>query len=232
MNTRNQVLCAWSGILAPLVMFIGLWPMAGFVPPLHPTASAADIAAIYQQHANGIRLGMILILLAGAMTTPFVAAITAQMRRIENSRTPVLSYAQLSAGTAGALLFIIPAMIFTAAAYRPDRSPEITQTLNDFGWLCFVMPFTLALVQNLVIGLAIISDHNVRPVFPRWIGFFNFWIALLFIPGGLITFFKTGPFAWNGLLAFWVPACVFGPWFFVMGGYVIKAAKQQAAERE
>jgi hypothetical protein len=30
----------------------------------------------------------------------------------------------------------------------------------------------------------------------------NVAIALLFAPGGLITFFKSGPFAWNGLLAF------------------------------
>ena len=232
MNTRSQIICAWSGILCPIFMFIGLWPMAGFFPPHLPTASAAEIAAIYQHDTNGIRLGMIVILMAGALFAPFVASISAQMRRIENSKTPVLSYTQLSSGTAGILLFIIPAMIWTAAAYRPDRSPEITQTLNDLGWLCFVMPFILAVVQNLAIGFAIISDKNAKPVFPRWLGFFNFWIALLFVPGGLVTFFKTGPFAWNGLLAFWVPAGIFGPWFWIMATYVIKAAKQQAAEQK
>ena len=230
MNSRSQILCAWSGILCPLVMFIGLWPMAGFLPPHDPTASAADIATIYQQHANGIRLGMIFIMLAGALFAPFVASISAQLRRVENSKTPVLSYTQLSAGTAGILLFIVPALIFTGAAYRPERPADITQALNDLGWICFVMPFVLALIQNLAIGFAIISDRNARPIFPRWLGFFNFWIALLFVPGGLLTFFRTGPLAWNGLLAFWVPACIFGPWFWVMAAYVIKAAKQQALE--
>jgi len=228
-NTRHQILCVWSGVLCPIVMFTGLWPMAGFFPPHHPTASAADIAAIYQQGTSGIRLGMIFIMLAGALNVPFVAAIAAQMLRIESGRTPVLSMTQLGAGAAGALLFIIPALIWTAAAFRPDRPADITLALNDIGWISFVMPFTLAVVQNCAIGLAIVSDRNAQPVFPRWLGFFNFWVVLLFLPGGLLTFFKTGPFAWNGLLAFWVPATVFGAWYFVMAAFVIKAARQQAA---
>lgn len=211
-------------------MFVGLWPAAGFFPPHLPSASAEEIAAIYQRDAFGIRLGMIVILVAGALFAPFVASIAAQMRRIEHRVTPVLSYTQLVAGTAGVLLFIIPAMIWTVAAYRPERSPEITQTLNDIGWMFFVMPFVLAFVQNLALGFAVISDKRPRPVFPRWLGYFNFWIALLFVPGCLITFFKTGPFAWNGVIAFWVPAAIFGPWFFIVATYVIKAARQQAID--
>ena len=33
----------------------------------------------------------------------------------------------------------------------------------------------------------------------------------------------------TGLIGFWIPACAFGPWFFVMAWYVSKAAKEQAA---
>ncbi|MGQ0698447.1 MAG: hypothetical protein ACT4PZ_09405 [Panacagrimonas sp.] len=232
MNARSQILCAWCGILCPLVMFIGLWPAAGFFPPHLPSASAEEIAAIYQRDAIGIRFGTILLLVAGGLVVPFVAAISAQMRRIEHPASPVLTYTQLVAGAAGVLFFIIPAMIWTVAAYRPERSPEITQTLNDIGWLFFVMPFVLAFVQNFALGFAVISDRRQRPVFPRWLGYFNFWIALLFVPGCLITFFKSGPFAWNGIIAFWIPAAIFGPWFFVVATYVIKAAKQQAADGE
>jgi len=211
-------------------MFVGLWPAAGFFPPHLPSASAAEIAAIYQRDAVGIRFGMILILIAGALYAPLTAAIAAQMRRIEYRATPVLSYLQLAAGTASIMLFVIPAMIWTAAAYRPERTPEITQALNDLGWLFFVMPFILGFTQNLALGFTIIGDKRAKPVFPRWVGFFNFWIALLFVPGGLVTFFKTGPFAWNGVIAFWIPAAIFGPWFFIVSIYVMKAARQQAAE--
>lgn len=56
-NTRSQILSAWCGILCPLFLFAGLWPAAGFFPPHLPSASAAEIAAIYQRDATGIRFG-------------------------------------------------------------------------------------------------------------------------------------------------------------------------------
>ena len=230
MNTRSQVLCAWGGILCPLLMFAGLWPAAGFFPPHLPSATAEEIAAIYQANATGIRTGMIFIMLAGACYASFTGAITAQMRRIETRATPVLTYTQLAAGTASILLFLVPALIWTAAAYRPERDPQITQALNDLGWFFFVMPFVLGFTQNLALGFTIISDKRPKPVYPRWVGFFNIWIALLFVPGILVTYFKSGPFAWNGILAFWLPASVFGPWFFVVAIYTMKAARQQALD--
>ncbi|MGE3297731.1 MAG: hypothetical protein AB7I68_10315 [Porticoccaceae bacterium] len=39
---------------------------------------------------------------------------------------------------------------------------------------------------------------------------------MLFVPGGLLTFFKTGPFAWDGLFVFWVPLVVFLLWYGAM----------------
>ena len=229
MNTRSQMLCAWCGILCPLVMFAGLWPAAGFFPPPLPTTNAADIAAQYQGNLNGIRIGTILFLVAGALYAAFTAAVAAQMRRMETRETPVLTYAWLAGGISSILLFIIPGLIWTVAAFRPERNPEITQALNDIGWFFFVMPFVLGFLQNIVLGSAIVSEKSIGQVYPRWVGFFNFWIALLFVPGCLITFFQTGPFAWNGLLAFWVPAGIFGPWFFVVAIYTMKAIQQQAA---
>jgi len=209
-------------------MFIGLWPAAGFFPPHEPTATAAEIAAIYQANPNGIRLGTVLFLFAAALFLPMVAAISAQMRRIESQGTPVLTYIQLGAGIAATLFFVIPAMFWTVAAFRPDRDPEITQLFNDMGWMFFVMPFTLPFVQNLAIGFAALTDTSPRRVYPRWLGYFNLWSAVLFIPGGLLTFFKTGPFAWDGLLAFWIPAIVFSLWMNIMAVYTIFAARDQA----
>jgi phage shock protein PspC (stress-responsive transcriptional regulator) len=229
MNARSQLICAWCGIFCPLVMFAGLWPAADFFPPTPPTATADEIAALYQSNTNGIRFGMILVLVAGALYAAFIAGISAQMRRMEHRETPVLSYLQLAGGAVTTAFFVIPAMFWSVAAFRPERSPEITLTLNDMGWMFFVMPFAVAVVQTIALGYAIISDRGNPPVMPRWVGFLNFWIALLFIPGGLLTFFKTGPFAWNGLLAFWVPASVFSLWFFVVAAYIIKAVKRQAA---
>jgi hypothetical protein len=53
-------------------------------------------------------------------------------------------------------------------------------------------------------------------VFPRWLGYFNIWCALTFLPAALIYFFKNGAFAWNGVFCFWLPLTVFTTWFAVM----------------
>jgi len=155
-----------------------------------------------------------------------------QMRRIEG-RHGVLTIAQISSGTVGVVVFLIATVCWTVAAFRPDRSPELILLLNDFGWICFLMTFAVFVAQDFVIGFAILGDKNEQPIFPRWLGYFNLWVGVTFIPGGLLTFFKTGPFAWNGLFVWWVPFVVFFTWYIVMfimlRGAIIRESKQSLA---
>jgi hypothetical protein len=215
MNTRNQLLCAWSGIAFVVVFTIGFWFLANFLPPPSPRATAAEIAALYRQNTLQIRFGMLLMMACSGLISPFVAVIAVQMKRMEG-KASVLTYAQLSSGSVGVLFFVLPALTWSITAFRPDRDPQLTLLLNDMGWILFLMPFTSFVVQNICIGLAVLGDKSEQPAFPRWVGFFNFWVSVLFLPGGIITFFKSGPFAWNGLFGFWVPLVVFFIWYIVM----------------
>ena len=48
------------------------------------------------------------------------------------------------------------------------------------------------------------------------------------------VFFKTGPFAWNGVLGFWVPLTVFCGWFisiFILMRRALVAEKHDTGER-
>lgn len=229
-NTRGQRICLWSGPLFVVIFFIGFWPVAGFMPPTAPMMSAADIAAFYQANTQMIRLGHVIIIGASGLMMPFVALIAAQMSRIPGV-SPAFMYTQLGAGAAGILLFIIPSLIWSFAAYFPARDPELTALLHGLGWMFFILPFTLAFVQNLAFGIAILLDTSSRPIFPRWSGYFNIWIAIFFMPGVLATFFKAGPFAWNGLFPFWLPASVFGLWFFVVCFLLHSAITRQELEQ-
>jgi hypothetical protein len=226
MNIRSQTICAWCGILCPIVMFTGFWPLAQFFPPHLPAATAGEIVELLSANVNGVRTGAVLIIFAGAMYGTFSAAIASQMRRIEIRETPVLTYTQLAGGIGSMWLFVIPGVFWAVAAYRLDRQPDVTQALNDIAWFVFVMPFIFSFIQNLALGFLILSDTAAEKLFPRWVGFFNLWISFLLIPAGLLPFFKEGPFAWNGVLAFWIPAGVFGPWFFIVGFAVLNAIKK------
>jgi hypothetical protein len=46
---------------------------------------------------------------------------------------------------------------------------------------------------------------------------------LMWIPAGVIPFFKTGPLAWNGVFAWWIPLCVYFSWFVVTAILLLRA---------
>ena len=50
--------------------------------------------------------------------------------------------------------------------------------------------------------------------------------------GGMLTFFKTGPFAYDGLFVWWIPFTFFFGWFPVMFFVIRKAILQQQAAGE
>ena len=226
MNRRSQIICALCGPAFAIVFTTGWWFIAGFVAPHDPALGAEAIAAFYQQDTLTIRFGILTAMVSSALVIPFGAVIATQMRRIEGDGAPILSTVQLMAATVTSVILLITTVLWTAAAFRPERAPEVILAYNDFAWILLLMTFSPFLVQFTAIGFAVLSDTRDRPLFPRWAGYYNFWLALLAVPGGLIVFFKSGPFAWNGLLAFWVPIVVFVAWFFIMAPLLIQAIRR------
>lgn len=232
MNLRMQRLCVWCGPGLILIFMIGFLFVAGLVPPPSPNLGASEVARFYTEHQTRIQIGLIISMIGSGLAFPWAAVISVQMRRIEGRRSP-LAATQLTAGGVLCLLLVFPMFALSAAAYRPaDRSPEITQALNDLGWLPLVGFVAPPVVQVIAIALAVFSDKSAEPVFPRWVGYFSLWCAVLLTPGILVIVFHTGPFAWNGIFAFWLPLTVLGTWFFVMTVPLLQAIKQQEREQE
>jgi hypothetical protein len=227
-NARAQLLCAWCSPAATVMWLVGFLWLAGFAPPLSPAATALEIQAYYQEHRNMIQAGLCFTMLGAALIGPFVAVISTQLKRIEGTHSP-LANTQLGLGMLMILLFVIPCFMLGTAAYRPERDPELIMLLNDAGWLPFVGAFQCTFIQLLAIALAIFKDKEQR-VFPRWLGYFNVWVALLLWPAGFVLFLKTGPFAWDGELAFWLVLVVFCGWFLIMFNELRKTIRRQAAE--
>jgi len=68
--------------------------------------------------------------------------------------------------------------------------------------------------------------------FPRWVGYLQIWVSLSFLPAALAFFFKTGPFAWNGLMVWWVPLTTFSAWFAVIIYSANRAVRRGFADPE
>lgn len=205
--------CLWSGPAFVAVFFGGILA-AGWLPPPAADMTAAGIDEMYDARTTGIRVGALLIGMSGLFQGVWAALMSSQLRRIEGDR-PLFTYTQLAAGGAGILVVVLPSFAFAAAAYTPDRDPEITAALHQLGFLCLVGVGWPAILQAIAVGAAVLGDRNPTPVLPRWFGYANLWVAFGFGPGPFIIFFHHGAFAWNGALAFWLPAAVFGAWFLL-----------------
>ena len=229
MNTMEQRICAWGGIAFMLFFGMGMLVIAQFLPPHSPGASAADIASIYQQNTTRIRGGLALALFGSAFAVPFCAVISAQMRRIPGSGSVLANTQMLCGSIAILMIFTIPLMVWETVAFRPDRSPDIMLAMNDFAWMMFAMTLSPFFVQMLAVAIAIFLDRSAEPIFPRWAGYFNLWIAILILPAGVIAFFHNGPFAWDGLIAFWLPVAVICVWIVRMFFLLLGNIKRQEA---
>lgn len=214
--------CAWSAPAALLCFLASLLLAMRFVPPLSPLLDAAEIATIYQQNSVGIRVGAVLMVAATMLLLPWTAAISAVLEQAEHPLR-ALSKTQLISGVLAFSPLMFASFFFATAAFRADRSIDLVYLTNDLGWIFLVM--TPGLIQPLAIGLAIVLDSSREKLLPRWLGWFNLWIATLFAGGILIPLFKTGPFAWNGLFAFWIPAGLFSIWVGAMVIGLLGAAR-------
>lgn len=223
MNDDYLKLCAWCGVFFT-VLLLGGYLTFGFLPPLDPLMSAEQVSRYYQDNIMSIRLGLFTLCSALAFYVPFYAGVTHQMIKMKN---PSLIMVMVFVIIAAALLalVVVALVIWAAASYRPEN-PEATMMFNDIGFMFFLWPATIAPIANMALGLAILNDHRNSKIFPRWFAFYNFWSALLALTGILIVFFKTGPFAINGLFGFWVNAAVFFLWYPITTYLLFRSIKQ------
>jgi hypothetical protein len=228
MNSTAQRMCAYSGIVCIVMFLVGFWLIAGFVPPPSPKLTGEQLVQLFTQDRSRIRFGMIVSLFASALLASWTAAITAQMKRMEGRGT-ALAYTNLAVGALFVLEFIFSLVIWQSMTFRM-RDPQVMLAMNDTAWLLFVCITSTPALQATVIGLAIFGDKRETPIFPRWAGYLNFWVALLFLPGTIAVFFKDGPFAWNGLFTWYLPLAVFAIWMVTLCVLTLRAIS--AADHE
>jgi hypothetical protein len=219
---------AWSGIIFLALFTIGFVALAQFIPPPSPAAGADEIAQMFHDDRDLIRFGLILSQGAAAFLAPWAVLIAIQMRRIEG-RYSLLAWTELALGAIFVLEFIYLIFFWQVATFR-DTTPEIIQTLDDMAWIPFVGLSSTIVMQAAVIGVAILLDRRQRPIFPRWLGYFSLWAALMYTPGSFNVFFKDGVLCWRGLIGFYIPIAVFAVWMLVLSWWLLKAVDHQVEE--
>jgi hypothetical protein len=233
MRRADGELILWWTLPAALIIWIAAFLLfPGFDPPMSPAMSAQQVAEFYRDpaHLPEIRYSMIVFNWFGVCLVPILALIAMQIRRMAH-RTPIFSYAMLGCAAGGPTLFLIANVCWLLAAFRPERSPELTQLLNDFAWVTFTILVPYLIGQNVILALAIYLDDQPRPVFKRWVAHFNILVAAALVPAAFVGLSLKGPLAWDGVLSFWVKNGAIVAWIVVMGGVLGQAIHRQRGGR-
>jgi hypothetical protein len=228
-RTDGELILLWTLPASAIIWVAGFLLFPGFTPPMSPTMPADRVAAFYRENQSGIRSSMILFNWFCVCLIPVLILIVMQIRRMAH-RTPIFSYCMLGCVAGGPTLFLIANVCWLLAAFRPERSPELTQLLNDFAWITFttLVPFLIA--QSVILALAIYFDDSSHPVFPRWVAHFNLLVAAALVPAAFVGLALAGPLAWDGALSFWLKNIAIAVWIVVMGVVLGQAVYRERAE--
>lgn len=219
----------WALPAVAVVWFAAFLLFPGFTPPMSPEASAQEVAAFYSRNLTRVRYSMILFNWFCVALIPVLMLIVERMRGMAH-RTPVMRYCVIGVAGAAPIAFLTSTVFWLIAAFRPDRSPDLTLLCNDLAWITFTcgVPFLIALCAFLAISIAF--DDQEEPVFPRWVAQFNVLIAIVLVPAGFAGLTLSGPFAWNGFLSFWVRNIAIALWIVVMAVALRRAIERDRTE--
>jgi hypothetical protein len=222
----DQWICYWSIPFFYTVFGLIFVLLARIMPPQSPTASVEDVLGYMK--APKLPLGIALLALTLGIASLASGVIVVQMKRMEGV-SPVLPYAYLTAlAVAGVPGCLFPCFVFALGAFRPEYGPQVQEMLYDLGFLSFVGSLGCFVIQYLVFAIAIFLDR--RMIFPKWLGYLTIWALVTELVAMPIWITRTGPFAWDGLLSFWLGTAIFVGWEFSMCVCLYRAIKNQPLE--
>ena len=122
---------AWCGPAYVLLLLVGWWGIAGYLPLHRPSAGVDEIYDFYSQNQTGIRIGMLMIMIGAAAFIPMVAVIAKSIRRIEGETGPAQHDIPDGRFTPNAMLTFYPPIWWMIAIFR-ERSPEVVYLLKRY----------------------------------------------------------------------------------------------------
>jgi len=232
---RSQKVLIWWSVLFGLIYFAALAFCLHLLPTPSAQQSPAEIAQYYGEHSLLVRMGAALAALTGAFMMPWVVVLTTQLYRHEKLRDkadfPVWTVMAAANGALATVIIVIPTNFLGTAAYAPDRASDVTTALHELGILMWLSGDQWAIFFALSVAVVCLIPNSVKhSPFPRWYGYMAIIVAVGSSPSVVIYLTRTGPFAWNGLLGYWVPMMVFVFWFPAGMVLLYKAINAQMRE--
>lgn len=234
-SERGQTILVWWGLIMMYIYGFSLWLGFDMVPPPSPMLSPDQVGAFYQDHNLAKRLAAMVTSWVSAFAVPIQIVAGIQIARLEKangSDVPVWGITTVASGILMSIFLVLPPLFWGVAAFNAGRSPEITSLMHELGMLTLTTTdqfYIFGMIGAGYVSLCI-RNHDALSPFPRWMGYFTLWAAVAFEVGAFAFIPKSGPFAWNGVVVFWMPFVVYGSWITVLCVMLLKALNRQSTK--
>jgi hypothetical protein len=107
-----------------------------------------------------------------------------------------------------------------------ESGSDVSQAFSDWAWFAFLLGWIYLAIEMFATAAVELMDHRPEPMVPRWLTWLTIAGAVTVFFAAGPAFFKSGPFAYHGLLAFYVPVVVWGAYIALTTWYMLKELKR------
>jgi hypothetical protein len=219
-SLRHQLFGAWCGPIFSLLTIIGWLWIAHFWAPAAADASPAETARFFTStYRDGILLGCSIFLFSCCFLAIWTCQLGIMMWEIE-APAPLWTLTQIVAGAGIVIIVVLDCSFWIAAAYRPAAHPDVIVAMNDAAWLGFLLAWPLLSLQMIATALVMRADARRAPLVPEWLSNTSIAGGVGLVTAAGPAFTHSGPFAFHGVLGFYLPMLIWGGWLNAHAWYM------------
>lgn len=230
MSVQKQRALVWWAIAWCATYGLILIFLFHMIPPPSASLSNTQVAHWYVIHHTSIRIGAMIAGWTSAWAIPLAVVVGAQIARVERGRK-IWSVLAICGGVTMSIFIMFPFMCWGVAAWTTDRAPDVTALMHQLGMLSFITTDQFYIFMWIPVVVISLTRTTVKhSPFPRWFGYYSAWECFMYCAGAVAFLPRNGPFAWNGLFAFWFPLVLFLTWLAMMCFLLLRALTAQRQE--
>lgn len=222
-SMRFGLWCNWIFVALTAIGWLGIAHF--WLPARADLGLEATKVWFTETHQWGVIVGCTLFYIAAGILTPGSVAFGIMLARIEG-RWPLWSFTTAVCGVFISLIVFFNACAWIVSAYRDEFDASVIQAFYDWAWFAFLLGWIYLAIEMIATGVVELMDHRDEPMVPRWLTWLTFAGAATLIFAAGPAFFKSGPFAYHGLLAFYLPVVIWGAYIALTTWYMLKELKR------
>lgn len=228
-SQKAGLACTWIFTLLTIVGW--LW-IAGFWMPVPADAGAEATKEWFTgEHRWGVLIGCSIFYIAAGFLTPASIQFGIMLSKVEG-RWPLWSVTTAVCGIFISLIVFFNACAWLAAAYRPEAGADVIQSWYDWAWFAFLLGWIYLSIEMVATAIVELNDTREIPMVPRWFSWLTIAGAVGIVTAAGPAFFKSGPFAYHGLLAFYMPVAVWGVYLNVNAWFMYQELLREEARQK